>query len=307
MLVHLSIDAEALPARHAAESGVDALDALMWGKFGGEEYGLGRMMDLADAHGLQLSVYLEYCEYLIYGESLLDVAREVDRRGHDVQVHVHADMLAPDSPIYCGRGRPALNNFDSDQAARIADWMVELSLKAIGKQPVAFRGGAFRFNQAVLEAFGNVGFEVSANFHPHAKYWDAPRPYAKPFLWPNGMLELPLPMCDMERPRVFIFEDYPVESPDALAAFASEVAKLPGNLNIFTHLLHSWSLLQKDEQGRFSAPALGKVERMDAFFRSITQSFTAAQALMTAKEQELSTAQYSTIFSPRNRAAREGS
>ena len=116
--IALTVDADAQPVRAVH----DPLEELIWGRFGGEEFGIGRLMDIADSYGFKVSVYLDYCEFFLYGESLLDVAKEVVRRGHDAQIHLHTDLLPPSFAKRFKLNRiPSLDNVDRESAQTMAE------------------------------------------------------------------------------------------------------------------------------------------------------------------------------------------
>lgn len=226
-LVALTVDVEAQAVRATG----DPIDQLIFGRFDGKDYGISRMMELADAAGHKLTLYLDFCEFWQYGEAILDVAREVTRRGHDLQIHAHADLL-PRSFWTDQRMSvpPALDRFPADAANVIVSATCELAVRATGRQPQAFRGGAFRFNPALLSALSKNGIQVSSNYYSGAKYWPSRRPHARPFRWENGVLELPVTTADVDGVfRYAIFENLGVDSRPTLEAFLSAARAVPGS------------------------------------------------------------------------------
>src|SRR5262245_1470380 len=88
----ITVDVEAQPSR--AER--NHVDRLIWGEFAEGRAGIGEMMDIADRHCIKTTMFLDYCEEHLYGNAIRDVAREIHRRGHDLQLHAHLDFLSRD-------------------------------------------------------------------------------------------------------------------------------------------------------------------------------------------------------------------
>ena len=86
----LSVDVEALRLRAADQH----VETLIYGRLNGGEWGIGRMMDIADRHNVKITFFLDFAEVELYGEKLLDVGRYIVSRGHDLQIHCHYDILA---------------------------------------------------------------------------------------------------------------------------------------------------------------------------------------------------------------------
>ena len=85
----LTVDVEAL--RQRAES--DHVNTLIYGRTGGMEYGIGRMMDIADKHHVKMTFFVDFAECEEYGDEILDVGKYIISRGHDMQVHCHYSFL----------------------------------------------------------------------------------------------------------------------------------------------------------------------------------------------------------------------
>lgn len=268
--IALTVDVEAQP--HRAER--DPLDRLIWGRFGGDDdFGVGRLMDLADENGLKLICFLDYCEYALYGDGLLDVAREIDRRGHDVQIHAHLEYLP--RAFASDHGLKKIGNMDQldfECARCLVDYLMGLAERATGKKAIAFRGGAFRFNPRLIDSLSKAGVTVSSNYCSNAKYWRIQRPHATMFRWPNGMLELPLSDVHIEgKFRQLVFEDYEVDSFEELRQFVEQYDALSKQECILNHVFHSWSLLSRQTEQSFDYPSEEKVRKAKEFFSNLNR------------------------------------
>lgn len=85
----LTVDVEALPMR-ASDSHVDKL---IYGRIGGEEWGIGKMMDVADRHNIKMTFFLDFAEVETYGDEIIKVGKYIAQRGHDLQIHCHYKLL----------------------------------------------------------------------------------------------------------------------------------------------------------------------------------------------------------------------
>ena len=67
----------------------------IWGKLADGEHGIRRIMDLLDKHGVKGTFYLNVYEAAKYGDAALArVARAINDRGHDLELHTHP------APVY---------------------------------------------------------------------------------------------------------------------------------------------------------------------------------------------------------------
>lgn len=53
--------------------------------------GLSLIMNIADRHSVATTSFLDLAGTARYGEELLDVGREILRRGHALQIHLHPE------------------------------------------------------------------------------------------------------------------------------------------------------------------------------------------------------------------------
>ena len=271
----ITIDVEAQPGR----ADRDHVDRLIWGKYPEGRAGIGEMMDIADKHGVKLTMFLDYCEEHLYGDTLLDVGREIHRRGHDLQLHAHLDFLS--SGFWANRGiarEVSLNKVDAAQANTTFDFLCDRHCLTSGKRPVAFRGGGYRYNGAVLEAMAKRGVLLDTSVNSSRETQPIPLPPSKQFPWSNGCLEVPISCVvgyrNINRPVDFNFNSGSFSSAHAMAEYLDLFYRRHGEDAIAVLTMHSWSFLKLTDKKYFTEIVPSQVERFDNFLSGIADEVT---------------------------------
>lgn len=154
-----------------------------------EEHGAGgraaaqtlRLLDLLEAAGAPGTFFL--LDEVVRQDPAL--VRAIAARGHEVASHGHRhEHLARQDPAGFVAGMRAARD-------RLAE--------AVGRAPLGYRAPYFSLTPAVAwvpEALAGLGFAYSSSvlpaWNPMAGWPGAPR---RPFLWPSGLLELPVPVA----------------------------------------------------------------------------------------------------------------
>ena len=262
----LTVDVEAHPFRASRNH----IDRLIWGRGEGREAGIGTMMDIADRHGVPMTFFVDYPEYEVHGEAILDVAREIARRGHDVEPHCHAEYLA--KPLF-GTNDPdavRLGNASRGQADRMAAYLVERHVQALGAQPPACRSRGYELSAPWLEALKGAGFALDASYSLSCKRDPLRLGLRGPFRFSNGLLEIPVPFIPWFQgagplipwnfnQRHFLTPDVE-ENVRRHEAFLNTWFKRHGDDAVATLVMHSWSFWKMDDQGFFTLPNEAAVE-----------------------------------------------
>lgn len=294
----ITVDVEALPKRAAA----DHIERLIYGRFAGEEYGIGRMMELADRYGVKLVCFLDYAETELYGDCLLDVGRDIVNSGQDLQLHLHSYLLPRrlfvDGRVTSKRDMFVLNDSCS---ARCIDFMLDAHAKVTATPPIAFRGGAYRFGPAILRALARSGVLINSSYLPSRR--DQPfrgLGLRKQFYWETGTLELPVSCiaqfndsksvvgCLKGLGRLFAYNfnaSYlaPADPQKAVLRhhrYLNQFYETFGDDAIAVLVMHSWSFLKEDAAGCFSVVDPGAVER----FRLLLESLDGVVEVVTATD-----------------------
>ncbi|HYQ25625.1 MAG TPA: methyltransferase domain-containing protein, partial [Polyangiaceae bacterium] len=271
----LSVDVEAFELR----SKIDPVERLIWGRFPEGQFGLERIMSIAEGRGAPLTMFLDYPEHYAYGDSFLDVGREIVRRGHDLNLHLHLDCIPPG--YFTKRGLPEgldLNTFGIEATNALVSDVLSLHSRVSSDAPVALRGGGYRYNDALLRSLRSHGIAISSNYNQAAKLQPYDLGPKRQFSWDNGVIELPIATRAGFLRRSYLthfnFNIGPFMVADSQAALANSRAFLDeffaehGDDAVAVFVLHSWSFLRMDAGGEFSIVNPDAPERLDALLRS---------------------------------------
>lgn len=295
--VMLTVDVEAFELR----SKVDPLNRLIWGRFPEGDYGLQRIMSIAESCGAPLSLFLDYPEHYAYGDSFLDVGREIVRRGHDLNLHLHLDCIP--RGYFSARGLPEgldLNTFKDDATDALLADILGLHARVTSDAPVALRGGGYRYNDALLRSLRKQGIPISSNYNQAAKLQPYDLGPKRQFAWENGVIELPVATRDGYLKRSYVthfnFNIGPFMVADTKSAvanselFLNEFFAEHGDDAIAVFVLHCWSFLKMDAGGEFSIVNDAAPERLATLLNAWSpwaEFVTAKQVATLAKSGEL--------------------
>lgn len=275
----LTVDTEALPNRASD----DHVNRLILGKHGGHQAGVMEMADIGREFGAPLVFFLDFCGAWSRLEELGEVARQLDAKGQDVQLHAHPEYL----PITFWQEhkldkRPYyLNEYPQERA----DFMLSLLASTLegftGKKPRAFRSGSFRWNKAILSALEKIGVRYSFNNSMCAIY-NGQCPFSlptnHPYRWSNGLVEIPVSekqIFSFINPTWWARLQYPQSRYYRLRRRGFNF--LPGgiedDLNPAVFLIHSWSFLRRNKEGYQYYDGDGIMDGFRKFLRQLTLDY----------------------------------
>lgn len=307
----LTVDVEALTLRTPENH----VDNLIYGRFGGEEWGIGRMMDIANKHQVKLTFFLDFAEAELYGEDIIQAGRYIVSRGHDLQIHCHYNLLEKRVRSRFPRAAESYYTWYEDEAVSefLVDYCLEQYRKCTDSEPIVFRGGEYRIGEALLKKLREKKVAADASYN-------SIRPVEKPmngqFVFENGLLELPvgvLPEKEGAASKVLNFNEahlYPVKETD-LEPCLKEYEKVfhefydcYGNDTLAVMVMHSWSFCYEKERfqssGYMDRPNIYAAELFDRFlshFKSRYEFITAASAVTTEEIRFPKTVDFDAVFS----------
>lgn len=136
----------------------------IWGKEGNNYHGINKMMDILEKHNIKGTFFVNVYEEKKFGEEELQkVCQEINRRGHDVELHTHPKYLLPEVNTMQDAGL--------DKQIEIISYGKALIYKWINKEVVAHRAGAYGADENTLEACLRNGIFIdSSRNYVYAKY-----------------------------------------------------------------------------------------------------------------------------------------
>lgn len=289
--VALTVDVEA----HLLRTDRDHVSHLIWGRQNGREAGIQTMMDIADRHGVPMTFFLDYPEAELYGEELLDVGREIHRRGHDLEPHCHTEYLmrplfALEDPLAVRVTRASLA-----QSLNIVDYLVERHVQLTGKQPLAHRSGAYMLGANYLKALRQRGFLLDASYNPLCTEDPMTLGIYGAFRWSHGLRELPIPLVahfrKLNRLVPWNFHSHPFiagnlqENLQAHRDFLNAWFNRHGDDAVATLVMHSWSFWKMDANGHFTIPAEDVPELFDALLTMLGKEYAIVSVGQIAEEE----------------------
>ncbi len=148
-------------------------DRAILGRTGARRYGTPLIMDLLEEHDLRATFFVEVFASAVVGDTALaDAYREIIRRGHDAQLHLH-----PVFRYYAGRKRglpgaeppPAhMDQIGSHSPLAQLELLregVAIFERLVERKPVAFRAGNYSADHATLAALDEVGIRYDSSFN----------------------------------------------------------------------------------------------------------------------------------------------
>lgn len=305
----LTVDVEAFSMRAPD----NYIDTLIYGRIGNEEWGIGRMMDIADRCGVKMTFFLDFAEVEYYGDKITDVGRYIEARRHELQIHCHGDCFEkavherfPDADKWY----PTWYE-DSEISEFIVDYCLNQYYKCTDKTPIVFRGGAYRFGTELLEKVKEKGITADASYNCLRP---KPLPLTKQFTYENGLLELPVsilpgkgslqtlnfnsgplyPTCKEDQKR--ILERYQ-EIFDGFYRYYGEDA-------VACLMMHSWSFCYDEKryqsEGYFDRPNIYAAELFEQFLKVFCDKIdfiTASEAVQLGKKWFSKESSFSEVFS----------
>lgn len=191
----LSVDVEALPGR----ADKDSVERLVFGRFGdGQAVGIPRLCDMFDRVGAKATFFVDYSTCDIHGEkSLFAAADMLKARGHDVQLHMHSEVLVRQRRWpQADTGTPTFDAIDIDVARACLEYGIDRFQRNLGHRPRIFRPGGMRHGKKMVQAVRQVGIEAVSSLYRgrSAAMFQQTRDDAL-IRWDNGVLEAPLDLA----------------------------------------------------------------------------------------------------------------
>ncbi|QYJ24179.1 polysaccharide deacetylase [Achromobacter sp. ES-001] len=247
----LTVDTEALPKR--AE--VDHVDRLIWGVHAHGSAGIREMCSIGKDFDAKHIFFVDMCGSYLYPKKMTEVVKWLDDEDQDVQLHLHPEILP--KKFWIDSGLDAVPRYmneyiSEDQATKVVRHFSELLSGITRKNVLACRAGSFRWNAHFIRALEVAGISMSFNNSMRAHMAGRSpfgRPTNLPYLWSNGVLEVPVTERRVpakgRRPERWVSLTYPESSyfPFRTRLFPGAPRFLRSGPSLAVLLTHSWSFL----------------------------------------------------------------
>ena len=236
---------------------------LIYGDFGTDEnYGIMEMMHLANKYDAKLVFFLDVAETENFGKDVMrKIVNDIYENGHDVQIHFHVDQLPRAWTLKNGVKRKMLDRASRGDVMKVFRYIEKVCGELGIKNKIAFRGGAWRYNEYVISAMQKFGYKLSFHYNPTTNKQKNGGNRKPIFRHPNGMLEIPVSSY---------VQDGELHSYD--------IVKTCDNLDdsdeeVIVMVLHSWSLLSFNyANGHFEPCGRGKYNYLEKFFQFVKEN-----------------------------------
>ena len=230
-------------------------------------------------------LFLDYPEYHLYSESLLDVGREIDNQGHNLELHIHPEFL-PERFFTDAEIKPKykFDGMSLETAKHVAKHIVELHGRVSSKAPTSFRGGGYRYNENILRALADLGIKLTSNDMAARDVGTrAPEPRA-PYRWENDLIEVPVSSLPKFRNLekiipsnfnrgVFSNTRFSIEEcvERHLECYERYFEYFPDGVAVM--VMHSWSFWDMDDEGYRSVARPDALERFDMLLSKASELY----------------------------------
>jgi peptidoglycan/xylan/chitin deacetylase (PgdA/CDA1 family) len=140
----------------------------IFGENGNGAYGIPLIMDILEQYGFRASFFIEvFCSYLLGNEEVGKVFQCIQKRGHDVQLHLHPvqrfyrDFLQG----HARREQDLMFQFPADEQRQLVREGVELFRRFSGGAPRAFRAGCYGASEVTLAALRDNGVSIDSSYN----------------------------------------------------------------------------------------------------------------------------------------------
>ncbi len=131
--------------------------------------GIMHKMDVMEQHGLRGVFFVDPMPALIWGTAAIRrVVEPIVARGHDVQLHLHAEWLElarDNNPLGARTGRN-IGDFSFEDQLTLLSVARDFLIEAGAPDPVAFRAGNYGANDDTLRALAQLGIGYDTSHTP---------------------------------------------------------------------------------------------------------------------------------------------
>lgn len=178
--VLFSIDTE-------APTGKNGVDNLIYGKTSCGYFGIDCLMDLFDRYSIKGLFFVDIAEAWEYGEDTIsDILKHIEERGHNVGVHLHPDRMAD-------KDRKFLWQYSLEEQFALINQCTKLYYKHLNHYPLAFRAGRYGANHDTLKVLSKLNYKYDmSEFYGRKSCKIIPNTTTNRVVKINNVLEIPV-------------------------------------------------------------------------------------------------------------------
>ncbi len=259
----------------------------VWGEFEDEHVGISEMMDAADSSNVTISFFVDVLGYYSYGLEIIEVMKYIDSRGHDVQMRMYPSMvnssswneiMQTDEWISSGAKK---ENYMSCWDQQTSDFWFQKSMELFDlaeiDRPIAFRAGAFRYCDTIIESMKKYNLTQSYNYNLFTQNQNFSFGYMQNFEWNNGIHEIPVTYIVSNdgflEPYSRVDESVYEQNWNVKETFNRFYSQNPST-QVISMSMYSYSLLSKNESGYLVFKNYDKFTMFENFLKSFPDDFT---------------------------------
>jgi hypothetical protein len=262
------------------------IQTCMYGVFGNQSAGISEMMDIADEVGVKISFFVDVMEVYAYGDELIQVMQDIDSRGHDVQLHFHPSMINStnwdiiqnsESWNESGATRDTyMTCWDQNTADFWFSKAMEIFDEANITRPIAYRSGAYRYCDTIIQAMGNHNMTQSYNYNMFSSgRQNFTAGYLHNFQWENEVYEFPITYVKDTNGELIINSridesTWSISVNDTFERYFENQS----STRVMTMILHSFSFLDRNESGDYYLKDQSKVNNFRTFILNLSNEYT---------------------------------
>jgi hypothetical protein len=252
LLLVFTIDTECSVLRQPNPDPERVVDELIFGDFGNGRRpgGIGLHMDLLEHFGFRGCFFVDVLMEFEHGQRALERTIEaIAERGHEIELHTHAEHLQWSSDPQAERLAADLSSGRGTQDPDLFRHLIELSVdlfeRRVGRRPVAYRAGGYRIADIHFPILEEFGIRIDSSMQPYfnSRVSDWMRTRTQPF-WVGGVLEIP-PTFVLLTDRPDAWETRAFTPSSGLGDPISTLPAEPGGPpRVATFVSHSFQLLR---------------------------------------------------------------
>lgn len=240
-------------------------DRMVYCRIGREEFGIRKMMELAERHQAVMTFFTSVFEHRRLGLApVRDICQEIHSRGHEVQLHTHPNWIHDHRFMW---------GYTLEEQIKLICEGRDVIRDCIGKNPIAHRAGGFGADENTLRALAANDIAIDSTYL-QGGYSRLPANQ----LAPNGLSHLhgvlEIPVTAFKQFRLGRF--HPIRPFDINAnslselIFVLEYAKRQ-RMPVVNLLLHSFSFVTRSADRQQISPNPEDLEKFERLLQHIKE------------------------------------